>query len=340
MRVLVIGGTGFLGGAITQAALNDGYDVDVLSRRQLKSVHPRLTYLIGDRYSSLPLLDKTYDFVFDTCAFEPEAIQVLLDNLELEQLSRYVFISSASVYEDYSFPRISEKEDLHGASSKDLELAQSLSVSERTSALSYGYSYGPLKRECEILLEKELGDKTTILRCGLLVGAGDYSDRLTWWVRRLDQSGEAICPKPKERNVQLIDVRDAANFAVKTAKDNKSGIFNLTGHHVTFEKLLNIIKDCTKSGVSLNWVSLKSFTNQNLAPWSDIPLVFPDIESLKYFFDIDTNKATEAGLVLRELEETILNLLEWDRERRDRTLKCGYSIETEQAIASDQNSHD
>lgn len=339
MRVLVLGGTGFLGGAITNAALEKGFDVDVVTRHSKKSLNPKLTYLLGDRYDDLSFLKRSYDFVFDTCAFEPHAIKVVIEKLDLESLKRYVFISSASVYEEYNEPKLSEENELPGASEKDLDLASSLPNSKKTSAFSFGDSYGPLKRECEILLEKSLGRRSIILRSGLLVGAGDYTDRLTWWVRRIDLSGPVVCPNPKDRNVQFIDVRDAAEFAVYAAINSKSGIYNLTGHQVTFENLMSTILNNTESDVSFNWVRLSSFTKQKLSPWTDIPLVIPEVESLEHFFDISTEKAIKAGLTLRNVEETILNILEWDRKNRDRPLTCGYDLKTEQAVAFDREKH-
>jgi 2'-hydroxyisoflavone reductase len=336
MRALVIGGTGFLGGAITNRVLDEGFEVDVLTRQSLVSGHPRLSYLRGDRYKSFPDVLRNYDFVFDTCAFEPEALKSVVSHLDLECLKQYIFISSASVYEEYKVPGLSEEKDLKGASQSDYELVKSLPNTKKTSAFSYGDSYGRLKRECELFLERHLNEKAIILRSGLLVGAGDYTDRLTWWVRRLDLSGTVVCPLPKGRPIQLIDVRDAADFAVKAAVDGSSGVFNLTGRQVTFEKLLSTIKENARSGADLKWVGLDSFAKKNLEPWTDIPLAVPEVESLKYFFDIDTRKAFDAGLEVRALEDTILNILTWDRENRDRTLKCGYSIETEQAVALDQ----
>ena len=336
MRALIVGGTGFLGGAITERVLSEGFDVDVLTRQSLVSEQPNLSYLKGDRYEDFPKLLHTYDYVFDTCAYEPKAIEFLLSRLDLESLKRYTFISTVSVYDEYSVPGISEDKAIKEASQTDLDLVRSLSNSKKTSAFYYGNSYGPLKRECEIILERKLKEKSIILRSGLLVGAGDYTDRLTWWVRRLDLAGTVVCPEPKNRPIQLIDVRDAAQFAVKAAVHGSSGVFNLTGRPITFEELLDTIKEITNSNTVLKWVSLNAYTEKNLAPWADIPLALPEVESFKYFFDIDTTKVFEAGLNVRSLDDTVVHILNWDRENRDRALKCGYSIETEQAIALDQ----
>ena len=185
MKALVIGGTGFLGGAIVEAVLNSGYSVDVLTRQELGSSQEGLRFITGDRYKALDL-PQTYDFIFDTCGFEPEGIQNILKRINKDQLKKYVFISSVSVYSDYSTPKLSESTRLVGAKKEDLDLASGIPHSERTSAYSYGGSYGPLKRECEKILELELGCKAVLLRAGLLVGKGDYTDRFTWWVRRID----------------------------------------------------------------------------------------------------------------------------------------------------------
>ncbi|TBR37509.1 epimerase [Marinomonas agarivorans] len=333
MKVLVLGGTGFLGGAITQAALTKGFDVDVVTRQSKRSENPKLTYLLGDRYDDLSSLNHSYDLIFDTCAYETNAIKAVLARINLESLERYVFISSTSAYQEYHVPKLSEEKEVNGASQQDLDLANSLPNSKKTSAYSYGSSYGPLKRECEIFLEKSLGNKAIMLRSGLLVGAGDYSDRLTWWVRRVDLAGNVVCPKPQDGNVQLIDVRDAAEFAVDAAISRCSGIYNLAGHQVSFGSLMNKILYKTANRATLKWVSLHAFTKHNLSPWTDVPLALPEVEALKNFFDISTEKAQKVGLKLRPIEETIQNILEWDRENRDRPLKCGYDLKTEQVIA-------
>lgn len=332
MRVLVIGGTGFLGGAIAEAASQEGFFVDILTRQTKQSHQPNVRYITGDRYGYLGDLEESYDVIFDTCGFEPEAFSLLFKTVDVNALKKYVFISSTSVYDDYSTPKINENIELDGATEKDFSLVRRLPFSERTSAFSFADSYGNLKRECETHLVSTLGDKAVIFRAGLLVGVGDYTDRLTWWVRRIDQGGSVICPLPKNRLIQLVDVRDAADFAVKSIRQDLAGIFNLTGVQVCFSELLEMINSMSGESAEFKWLGLKSFTDQKLSPWVDIPLIVPDEKQFDYFFDIDTTKALNAGLKLRELEDTILDILNWDRDSRDRKLKCGYSITTEQAI--------
>lgn len=259
MKALIVGGTGFLGSAITKNALLNGFEVNVLTRKNIASNDHKLTYIQGDRYDKHPgNVKRTYDVIFDTCGFEPNAISSVLDKIDTASLKKYVFISSASVYGDYSKPQLSEGVDLKGACEKDLETANSLPLSKRTSAMSFGDSYGPLKRECEILLTEILGDKAILLRSGLLVGAGDYTDRLTWWVRRVDKAGEVVCPLPEGRLVQLIDVRDAAKFAVQSVTNDLAGIFNLTGRQLAFSKLLDMMNRCSKNGAKFKWVDLSN----------------------------------------------------------------------------------
>jgi 2'-hydroxyisoflavone reductase len=332
MEALVVGGTGFLGAAIVDAALAAGLKVTVLSRNpNAQLTDNQVHLLVGDRYHSLENLDLSqFEVVFDTCAFEPTAVHSLINSLDLNKLQRYVFISSASVYGDYSIPLLSETAEVPRASERDLEHAKNLSTKERTSAASFGESYGPLKRECEILAESLLGDRATSLRAGLIVGAGDYTDRLTWWVRRVDLGGDIAAPKPASRPIQLIDVRDIAAYAVHCVTSSLSGIFNITSEPTSLEEILHRVIEISESDAHLHWISEKEFLDTDLKPWTDIPLYFPSEEpSLKYFFDIDVSKSLANGISFRTLDNTLENILNWDRKNRTRKLKCGIPNDTE-----------
>ena len=215
MRCLVVGGTGFLGGAITDALQGAGHEVAVLSRgRSARALPEGVETIVADRHGDLGALEgRGFDWVFDTCAYAPDAVTRLLDAVG-DRLSRYVLISSISVYGSYETEGMDETAPAPDASEEDLAKAASLGPDERSDAFAYGASYGPLKHACERAAEDVLGARACALRVGLLVGAGDYTDRLTWWVRRLDEAAgaraEVPVPAPMDRAVQMIDVRDVA----------------------------------------------------------------------------------------------------------------------------------
>lgn len=179
MRCLVVGGTGFLGGTIADQLSLAGHEVAVLARGVTRRTGRPVEMLHADRHRDLgALAGRHFDWVFDTCAFAPEAVTAFLDALD-DRLNRYVLVSSISVYCDFSEPDLDENAPVPTATAENLRLAAALPPEERGSAIAYGAAYGPLKRACEIAAQERLGDSATLLRVGLLVGAGDYTDRLT-----------------------------------------------------------------------------------------------------------------------------------------------------------------
>lgn len=333
MKSLVVGGTGFLGGAIADSVIDAGHDVTVLSRGHKRRGTPSKVRLLNvDRHGDLKALkSERFDVVFDTCGYAPDAIERLLDAVG-SNLQRYVFISSTSVYGDYSKRHICEIDPAPSAAQTDLDVARNMLPEDRSSAFAYGKSYGPLKRACEIAAQHELGDRAIILRSGLLVGAGDYTDRLTWWVRRIDQGGRIPIPARKDSHFQMIDVRDAADFAVRTAVEACSGIYNLTGPEMPLSALFESSVDVSGADVDLAWVAEERVEEIGIEPWTELPIILPMRESLRYFFQIDTRKAQGAGLHCRPSAETLVDILNWDRANRERLLKCGISQEQEAAL--------
>jgi len=178
-----------------------------------------------------------------------------------------------------------------------------------------------------------LGDRATALRVGLLVGAGDYMDRLTWWVRRIDQARDERqqipAPGPTDRAIQLIDVRDAANFALLCAEKEYGHIWNVVGRTMALENLLSDITRVCESPAEFVWVSEQSLVNAGIEPWTEMPLMCPVSPDYKHLLDVDTDRAHQAGLRCRPIEETLDSLVEWDRTRRHEALKCGVTPEQE-----------
>ncbi|MCB4380050.1 NAD-dependent epimerase/dehydratase family protein [Synechococcus sp. MU1644] len=335
---LVVGGTGFLGGAIVDALVERGHRVAVVSRGvTARTLSEGVEVIEADRHGSLSALKgRHFDWVFDTCAFTPDAVSALLDALDTEP-KRYILASSISTYGCYDKPGLTEAAEVPEASQDDFERAGAVPLENRGSAAAYGPSYGPLKRACEIVAEQKLGVRATALRIGLIVGAGDYTDRLTWWVRRFDEAGRSksptvVAPLPTDRPVQVLDVRDAARFAVLCAEHNLGGIWNVNGDVMTMQELLNEIHETTTSAGEIRWVSASAFLDAGAEPWTDVPLMAPDAPAFRHFLEVDAGRARSAGLETRPLRETLETLLRWDRTRRDKALICGLSAEQENQI--------
>lgn len=328
MRLLVVGGTGFLGGATARAGVTAGHAVTVMTRSRNKVAKGAQT-LIADREDTLPDLRGQFDAVIDTCGYAPDMVSGLAAAVGDVH---YVFVSSISVYDDLSEPGRDETATAPTATGDDLALAAAVPPDQRGVATPYGASYGRLKRSCEEAAIAAFGDRTTVIRLGLIVGPDDYTDRFTWWVRRCDQGGVLPVPTPPDRPIQLIDVEDAAAFMVRLAARRVGGTFNLTGAPITLQAMLTGIMAATGKQVDLRWTLLQTFTDAGLAPWTDLPLIVPDKPTVTHMLNVSTMRALAAGLTCTPLSETIERTLNWDRGQRNKALGCGMSKAAEQAV--------
>ena len=335
MKVLVVGGTGFLGGAVAADAVAAGHDVTVFTRGLHGRVPSPAKALVGDRHEDLSAVrGKHFDLVVDTCAFAPEAVVQLLDSISPE-VGRYALVSSASVYSDFARPGCDESAPTVRATGEQLAIGRNLPPDQRAKADAYGDAYGPLKREAELAALERLGDRAFILRSGLLVGAGDYTDRLTYWVRRVDLGGRVAAPGDPLRPVQLIDVRDAAAFIVDGASRALSGVFNLTGRPISMSVLLHACQLVSGSSAQLVWMADEVLEAAGIADWTEMPLwLSPGAPEFKYILEISAAKAIAHGLKPRPLENTLASILSWDRTRRTESLKAGLPHSKEALLLS------
>lgn len=313
MRILVVGGTGFLGGAVTRAAISDGHQVTVLSRGLEPSVDGP-TAIVADRMDLPPLPD--FDAVIDTCAYQPAMVDRLRDAMGA---AHYVMVSSISAYDGLPAPMMNETAPSSPATQKQLAAARALPADRWADAIAYGADYGPLKRSCELAA----GDDATIIRLGLIVGPGDKTDRFTWWVRQADTPGRWPLPGPPDRNMQIIDVADAAAFALRLATTRTSGTFNTTGPAMPASLLLSTLQSLTVKPATPDWRPLSDFTAAGFRHWTDLPLTLPDDPNLAHLMNVDTRRAQSAGLVCRSLTDTARRVLLWDRGRRTIPLRTG-----------------
>lgn len=328
MRLLIVGGTGFLGGATARAGVTAGHPVTVMTRSG-KGVAQGADTLIADREAALPDLRGQFDAVIDTCGYAPDMVTRLAAALGDVH---YVFVSSISVYDDLSEPGRDETASAPAATNDDLALAAAVPPDQRGMAEPYGASYGRLKRSCEDAASAAFGDRATLIRLGLIVGPGDYTDRFTWWVRRCDQGGVLPVPDPPDRPIQLIDVEDAAAFMMHLAEQGVGGTYNLTGTPMTFDAMLAAIAAETGTAPGLRWAPLRTFTDIGVAPWTDLPLIVPDKPQVAHMLNVSTDRAQAAGLTCGPLAETIQRTLAWDRGQRGTMLKCGLSETAEHSV--------
>lgn len=329
---LIVGGTGFLGGAMTRAAAAAGHRVAVLARGATRGAPPDGVEAIrADRHGDLaPLRGRRFDHVLDSCAYAPSHVERLLDAVAFD--GRYALVSSISAYGDMSCS-ITEDSPTPEATDEQLAEAAALPPERRSDAMAYGAAYGPLKRSAEVAAVTRSGGRALLLRVGLLVGAGDYMDRLPWWVRRIDEGGPVPAPEPRDRPVQVVDVRDVAAFAVSAVERGLAGPFTVTGRAMPMERLLEAIVRVAGSDAQIAWRPEAAFEAAGVAPWDGLPLWLPtSMPGLRHMLDADVSRAHAAGFAARPLEETIRDVLEWDRARRPTEMANGIDRDTEAAV--------
>jgi 2'-hydroxyisoflavone reductase len=303
MRLLILGGTLFLGRHVTGAALARGHSVTLFNRgRTAPNLFPGVERIRGDRTTDLARLgDRSWDAVVDTSGYLPDVVGASAAALR-DSCEHYTFISSVSAYVMPVSPGADEGAPL---AEIDKTLTDELTP-ER---------YGALKVLCERAVERELPDSSLIVRSGLLVGPHDPTQRLRYWVRRIDAGGEVLAPGSPERKVQLIDARDLAQWVLDMADRRAPGTFNVTGpaRPLSMGALLQHINAVTGSDAQPLWVDEKFLIERDVAPWTDLPIWLPEVSN--GMLEISIDRALGNGLNLRSLEDTIVDMTESDGQQ-------------------------
>ena len=284
MRILVLGGTKFLGRALVESALARGHELTLFNRGTTNpDLFPDAEHLRGDRKADLSVLSgRSWDAVIDPSGYTPGDVRASAELLR--DSGRYVFVSSVSVYADFSTGPTEE--------SPVAELGE-LPIDEVTADFS---NYGPLKALAEDEVRAVFGERALIVRPGLIVGPHDPTGRFTYWARRLARGGEVLAPAPPERLAQFVDVRDLAEWILDAVERDLSGTFNVTNEGVSWGELL--------ADADVTWVSDAFLQEHQVGPWMELPLWLPDPEWAG-MQATDVGRAVAAGLRFRPLDETI-----------------------------------
>ena len=337
MKILILGGTRFLGRHLVTAALARNHQVTLFNRGNYP-VPQDVETIYGDRNTDLERLqNRTWDVVVDTSGLLPRRVRSAVEQLS-DSVSSYVFISSQSAYADISRPGVDENAQL--ATLTDEQLAEADKIeSSATSATNYGKLYGGLKALSERVVQEIWPGRALIIRPGLIVGPHDYSDRFTYWVVRVAEGGEVLAPAPPGRHLQVIDARDLADWTVRMIERGETGVYNATGptHLVTMEGLLNEARMASNSNASFTWADEAFLLREEVFAWSELPLWLPQDAAphLKGFMFINSDKAVNAGLSYRSLGVTVADTLSWYRaERADSPLAAGLTREREHEVLS------
>ena len=325
MRILILGGTRFLGQHLVEAALNHSHEVTLFNRgKSNPGLFPQLETIIGDREKDVNKLEgRIWDAVIDVAGYVPRIVRLSADVLK-ENVSRYAFISSISVYDEAIFKKIGIDE------SDPVAKIEDETVEEIT-----GETYGPLKALCEKAVQELYGERALIVRPGLIVGPHDPTDRFTYWPVRVARGGDVLAPEKPDAPAQIIDVRDLSDFIIRLIENNASGIFNATGpdYPLTLNRILEVSKQVSGSDARFIWASAEFLKQHSVAEWSDMPVWVPDTEENQGFSRMDVSRAIDAGLKFRPLEETVRDTLAWAQTRpADYQWRAGLTAEREAEV--------
>lgn len=320
LKVLILGGTTFLGPHLTKELLSHGHKVTHFNRGNDHGFSfPEVESLHGIRCSDMRALEgRKWDAVIDTCGYFPKVVEASSKTLA-QATKHYTFISTISVYENFNQPSIDE--DSPVARLKDH--SQNEEITDET--------YGPFKASCEKVIKTYFPDNSLIIRPGLIVGPYDSSDRFTYWVRRIAEGGKVLIPHNPKQKLQFIDVRDLAKWIVKMVEEQAVGTYNATGpkEELSLGQFINECSQFARKKVDFVWVDEQFLIDRHFYNWRKIPFWLPSKSNMVGLFNIDCRKALDSGLSYRPLSETISDTLNWDDQRIDRTMKVGLSHEEE-----------
>lgn len=329
MKLLVLGGTRYVGPAIVEAALAGKHTVTLFNRGKTNpELFPTLEKLRGDRDAKEldALKGRAWDAVIDTYVEKPRLVREALD-VVASKAGMYLFVSSVSVYAELSKPGVDETAPVQeeplapSARSKDGDLED----------VGAGYeNFGPMKAACEKLVLERMKERGAVVRPHVIVGAGDRSDRLPYWVARVARGGDVLAPAPREQPVQFVDVRDLGAFVVRLVEDGHGGVYNVAGTRGcdTFEELLHGVKVITGSDARFVWAQPEWLAAHQVAPWKDLPL-WPPAGS-EGVNAISTVKARAHGFLPRAAGDTLRDVREWEATREVRhAWRSGLAAERE-----------
>lgn len=333
LRLLILGGTRFIGLHMTELALSRGHAVTFFNRGRTNTDRfPQVERLRGDRNGDLQALaNRDWDAVIDNSGYVPRQVREAAKLLE-PRVKRYLFISSVSVYAGFAKPN-----DESSAVGK---------LEDPATEKVDGATYGPLKAACEGAAEAVYGAaRTSVIRPGLIVGPDDNTDRFTYWPARAARGGRILAPGDPRDPIQIIDVRDLAAFTLRLIEDDVGGVFNVLSPPGRFS-IGNLVEESIAAATELArptnpplaaWVPAATLAAQQVAPWSDMPVWVPSSGEEAGFAATSAERALRAGLSIRPMRDTVRDTLAWHLSRPEAeraTLKAGIDPVREAAVLS------
>ena len=326
LRILVLGGTGFIGPHMVRYALERGHDLTLFNRGQSNTdLFPEVEKLVGDRNGDLEsLAGRSWDVCFDNNASNIDWVEYSTEFLK-DSADRYFYVSSRSAYSDLSsIPMTAE------APTFTYETA---GIEPGAESLPYGLQ----KALCERQVQKVFPGTSTIFRPGLIIGPGDTTDRFTYWPVRIHRGGEVLSPGDPSDPVQIIDVRDLTEWMVRMAEDGHTGVFNGVGPATPrpMAELLYGIRAVTTAETTFTWVPESFLAEQGIRPYSHMPVWMPPGPGREGFARFDLTPEVERGLTFRPLAVTAKETLDYHFARpqeEQETLRAGVSPDREAEV--------
>ncbi len=326
LKILILGGTAFLGPAIVNDALARGHEITLFNRgRTNPHLYPDLEKIVGDRKISHDALKgRQWDVVIDTSGYYPRVVREAAAALA-GNVGQYIFISTISVYGDFSIKGLNEKSAV-------------AKLADETTEEVTAETYGGLKALCEQAAEKAMPGRTCNIRPGLIVGPLDRSDRFTYWPVRIARGGEVLVPDRPETVTQVIDVRDLAEYVVRCAERQTNGVFNCTSPsgELTMGEIFTACKDVSGSDATFTYADGDWLEEQGVHSWSDMPVWSPLEGAEAGHPFIDVTRALNTGLVFRPITETVRDTLDWwatvPQERKESPMRSGLTAEREAEV--------
>ena len=296
--MLVLGGTKFLGRAVVETALARGHGVTLFNRGETNpELYPEVEKLHGDRRGDLSALaGREWDAVIDTSGYLPGDVRASAEALR-DSVVRYLFVSSVSVYADFSE---GPDEDSPRAELGDMPIDEMLPEYE---------NYGPLKALCEHAVSEVYGDRAVIVRPGLIVGPHDPTGRFTYWPHRIARGGEFVVPGPPDAKVQFVDVRDLGAWLVDLCERGASSAFNATHPGISWAEVVESCQRVTGSDAWPVWIDGDGLAAREVGEWMELPMWLHDPDWVG-MNRTDVSQAIDAGLTFRPLDDTVRATLE------------------------------
>ena len=298
MRLLVLGGTKFLGRAAVEVALARGHEVTLFNRGETNpELFPEAEKLRGDRTADLSALEgREWDAVLDPSGYIPSVVRASAEALA-DSTAHYLFVSSVSVYASLTAPVDEESPVAELGDLPDDKLTDDYS------------NYGALKALCEQAVADVFDEQQASVRPGLIAGANDPTGRFTYWPHRVARGGRVVAPAPAEGQVQFIDAKDHGAWLVDLSERQVGGVYNATHPGRSWRETLETCRELSGSDASLEWVSAELLDEHEVGEWMELPLWISDPDAAA-MHETDVSRAVAAGLTFRRLEETVRDALE------------------------------